>query len=312
MTLTASSQWLFPVSALYQTPSVQCSGILLQKELYDRSKGIEFLYRLGSTLLLSLSTMTTAATWYHRFYMRNSIEHYPKQEIAAACIFLATKTEECGRKLRDVARVFAAKLGNKDMSDIAIEGKEIENIQNVILASEEALLEVLCFDFWVENVHEYLIDLLEDWAPPPLQDYAWSIAHDSYRTPLCVLFTPRIIASACFTLAQMHSEGPSAAPLDARISTPAPSATLPTPPSYNSTSPNPIQDQTRFAANFFSLTESELKSVAEALTILIQFYASQDSIPHVSGLADIKPPTMSPSYPILFGHLNPVADQKEK
>lgn len=27
----------------------------------------------------SLSTMTTAATWYHRFYMRNSIEEYPKQ-----------------------------------------------------------------------------------------------------------------------------------------------------------------------------------------------------------------------------------------
>lgn len=61
--------------------------------------------------------------------------------------------------------------------------QEIENIQNIILASEEALLEVLCFDFWVENVHEYLIDLLEDWAPPPLQDYAWSIAHDSLVTP---------------------------------------------------------------------------------------------------------------------------------
>ena len=87
-------------------------------------------------------------------------------------------------------------MGNKDMTDVATEGKvrkphpksiplflsldqEIENIQNAILASEEALLEVLCFDFWVENVHEHLIDLLEDWAPPPLQDYAWSIAHDS-------------------------------------------------------------------------------------------------------------------------------------
>jgi hypothetical protein len=45
------------------------------------------------------------------------------QEIAAACVFLATKTEECGRKLRDVARVFTAKLGNKDMSDVATEGK---------------------------------------------------------------------------------------------------------------------------------------------------------------------------------------------
>ena len=29
--------------------------------------------------------------------------------IAAACIFLASKTEECGRKLRDVARVVCAK-----------------------------------------------------------------------------------------------------------------------------------------------------------------------------------------------------------
>jgi len=256
--------------------------------------------------------MTTAATWYHRFYMRYSIEDYPKQEIAAACIFLATKTEECGRKLRDVARVFAAKIGNKDMSDVATDGKEIENIQNTILASEEALLEVLCFDFWVENVHEHLIDLLEDWAPPRLQDYAWSIAHDSYRTPLCILFPPRIVVSACFILAQMHFEGPSAAPLDARISTPAPSATLPTPPSHNPTSPDPTQDRTRFAANFFSLSESELKSVAEALTILIQFYASQDSIPHVSSLGDIKPPTMSSPYPILFGHPNSITDQKEK
>ena len=104
----------------------------------------------------------------------------------------------------------------------------------------------------------------------------------------------------------MHFEGPNAAPLDARISTPAPSATLPTPPSHNPTSPNPTQDHTRFAANFFSLSESELKSVAgkvsdirfhffllmlhtEALTILIQFYASQDSIPHVSSLGDVRP-----------------------
>ena len=96
--------------------------------------------------------------------------------------------------------MFVAKLGNKDMSDVATEGKvgkphaktiapfltpeqEIENIQSTILASEEALLEVLCFDFWVENVHEHLIDLLEDWAPPPIQDYAWSIAHDSLVTP---------------------------------------------------------------------------------------------------------------------------------
>jgi hypothetical protein len=31
------------------------------------------------------------------------------KDVAAACIFLATKTEECGRKLRDVTKVCRSK-----------------------------------------------------------------------------------------------------------------------------------------------------------------------------------------------------------
>lgn len=41
------------------------------------------------------------------------------QDVAAACIFLATKTEECGRKLRDVARVSQAKITGVDVSHIS-------------------------------------------------------------------------------------------------------------------------------------------------------------------------------------------------
>jgi len=55
--------------------------------------------------------------------MRYSMEDFRRQDVAAACIFLATKTEECGRKLRDVARVFSAKIGNKEMSEVAMESK---------------------------------------------------------------------------------------------------------------------------------------------------------------------------------------------
>ena len=33
-----------------------------------------------------------------------------EKDIAAGCIFLATKTEECGRKLRDVAKVAQSKI----------------------------------------------------------------------------------------------------------------------------------------------------------------------------------------------------------
>lgn len=44
--------------------------------------------------------------------------HASMQDVAAACIFLATKTEECGRKLRDVAKVYCAKLARRDAKDI--------------------------------------------------------------------------------------------------------------------------------------------------------------------------------------------------
>lgn len=45
------------------------------------------------------------------------------QDVAASCIFLATKTEECGRKLRDVARVCEAKIANKEVNLIPEDGK---------------------------------------------------------------------------------------------------------------------------------------------------------------------------------------------
>ena len=60
---------------------------------------------------------------YHRQVCRS---HYPvsssssqcPQDVAASCIFLATKTEECGRKLRDVAKVFQAKVTGVDITQI--------------------------------------------------------------------------------------------------------------------------------------------------------------------------------------------------
>lgn len=87
----APDQWLFHTAALTQTPST-CS---LQQELYDRARGIEFLFRLGSSLVLWVSSlspeicahdlhsptsaMCTAATWFHRFYMRYSMEDFHRQ-----------------------------------------------------------------------------------------------------------------------------------------------------------------------------------------------------------------------------------------
>jgi len=89
---SSSSQWYFPLEALQATPST-CH---LEKELYDRARGIEFLFRLGTSLQLCVwsshaavnvlrvssrptSALCTAATWFHRFYMRYSMEEFHRQ-----------------------------------------------------------------------------------------------------------------------------------------------------------------------------------------------------------------------------------------
>jgi len=88
----SESQWLFSVDALDFTPST-CSR---EREFYDRARGVEFLFRLGANLaLLVLSTllnledltlsprptsaMCTAATWFHRFFMRCSMQDFHRQ-----------------------------------------------------------------------------------------------------------------------------------------------------------------------------------------------------------------------------------------
>lgn len=53
--------------------------------------------------------------------------------------------------------------------------------QLAILIIEESLLEALCFEFVVDSPHAELLDLFEALeTEPEVQEYAWSLAHDSY------------------------------------------------------------------------------------------------------------------------------------
>ncbi|EIN07413.1 cyclin-like protein [Punctularia strigosozonata HHB-11173 SS5] len=269
----------------------------IEKELYERARGVEFLFRLGVSLVLPSSALFTAATWFHRFFMRFALEDYHRQDVAAACIFLATKTEECGRKLKDVAKVCLAKIHNiPHMEEIPSDSPQVEECQTAILQAEEALLEALCFDFVVESPHAHLLELFEN--TPASDDltetYAWSIACDSYRTPLCILYTPKVIAAACYVLAQRVREGPHSPSLDARIALSAPGASLPTPPTHKPASP----DASRYAVDQLQLSEQEVTGVSDSLSILLEFYNAQDlqdKAQHLSSIASIPPPSVARS-----------------
>jgi len=185
--------------------------------------------------------------------------------------------------LRDVAKVFYSKVAKVDINDISDDNKELGNYQSAILLTEEVLLEALCFDFVVESPHAELVDLFTSrQETEQFMECAWSIANDTARTPLCILYPPRIIAAACYILAQHVLEGPQSPSLDKRIASPAPSASLPTPPSHKVLSP----EASRFAVEYFGFTEVDLAGIAESLNVILEFYAAQDSqnSPHLGSV----------------------------
>ncbi|KIY64925.1 cyclin-like protein [Cylindrobasidium torrendii FP15055 ss-10] len=282
-------QWIFPLSALRQTPSKWP----LEKQMYERARGVEFLYRLGSSLQLHTPAMFTAATWFHRFYMRFPIEDFHRQDVAAACIFLATKTEECGRKLRDVARVCQAKIESKDINAILEDSKEVENCQQVILQTEEVLLEALCFEFSVDNPHSILVDAFVEFSiSPDVQEVSWTLAHDSYRTPACILWPSRIIAAACLVLAECFHEGANAPSLAERITPENPS------PSPSNTPPH----TSKATIAYFHFSPEDLVNLSDCLNLILEFYGAQDFTkqPHLASVSQIAPPASTPPWEPLF------------
>jgi len=58
--------------------------------------------------------------------------------------------------------------------------QDVDLCQAGILLTEEVLLEALCFDFVVESPHAELLDMFAVLGTDPeVQEYAWSLAHDS-------------------------------------------------------------------------------------------------------------------------------------
>lgn len=131
--------------------------------------------------------------------------------------------------------------------------------EQLVLTYEEVLLEVLCFDFDIIHPHEFVADILRTYEvedpeliaaglDTALIECVWSVAHDTYRTPLCVLFSPRIVACAAAIYGQCLAEGPSSPSVDDRLR-------------YSSGSDLPWRSS-------LNLTENDLPSIAGELCLI--------------------------------------------
>ncbi|KAF8605236.1 cyclin-like protein [Ceratobasidium sp. AG-I] len=315
--MSSLQQWYFSPIDLLKTPSAlhACS---MEEELSARQKGVELLLRVAGQLRLPVNAFVAAACYFHRFYMRNSIRDYNYRvnltDIAATCIFLATKVEECGRKLKDVATtvIFKTNSNLKPDTDLqALENsKEHKKWTENILVYEETLLDSLCFDLVVECPHSCLatvfnsVDLgtgkydifrileisitgdqnLDDTQPlDSIVVNAWGIAHDTLRIPVCLFFNAKIIAASCFLISLVSCS---------ELSSTQDWTDFPSPfDRYLSNDPSMLR-----WLESFTLTSSDIQQISDCIFIMLCFYKAaepNERVPSPIPFQQLAPPTLA-------------------
>ncbi|EXJ87810.1 hypothetical protein A1O1_04737 [Capronia coronata CBS 617.96] len=199
----AQSQWLFTPEELLLAPSL-VEGMPVAQELANRQKGVNFITQVGIMLKLPQLTLSTAAVYFHRFFMRHAmvqsnkpgLHHY---SVAATSLFLATKVEENYRKMRELV-VACCRVAQKQPNLVVDEqSKEYWKWRDTILHNEDLLLEALCFDLQLEQPYRLLYDFLRFYGVQenkPLRNASWAFLNDSLVTTMCLQLTAGSIAGA--------------------------------------------------------------------------------------------------------------------
>lgn len=72
----AEEQWIFTEDELLQAPTI-VDGMSPEEERALRRKGVNFILQVGMMLKLPQTTLSTAAVFFNRYLMRNSLKGRP-------------------------------------------------------------------------------------------------------------------------------------------------------------------------------------------------------------------------------------------
>ncbi|KAH9853333.1 cyclin-like protein [Lenzites betulinus] len=178
--------------------------------------------KLGKKLALRQRVVSTATVFFRRFYLRNSYCETDPFIVAAACCYVAAKAEESPVHIKtvvsDARAIFGEEYGIKTFPS-----------DNSKLAEMEFyLVDELDCDLTVFHPYRTLMSLCgkpqgpaseaeageaddgtgDDGKMPfetaPVQT-AWFIINDTYRSELCLLYPPHLIAIAALYLSLVFS-----------------------------------------------------------------------------------------------------------
>ncbi|GAA5884443.1 hypothetical protein JCM3774_005114 [Rhodotorula dairenensis] len=210
---STESQWFYTSHELANSPSVR-AGLTVQQELHGRARAIKRLWALRNYQTVHQPVVSTAATFLHRFYMRETMQQYDPIVAAVAAFFLACKSEEEPRSIKALVQFLHEALRDQHrfrVDRIAAPQTDLPEFQKLrarVLMFEEAILRSLCYDLTVRNPHWYAVNTAQQvWTGEEadtgkrVAQVAWSFLNDSLALPLCLLYQPQLLAAAALVLA---------------------------------------------------------------------------------------------------------------
>uniref|UniRef100_A0A7E4ZZA9 Cyclin-K n=1 Tax=Panagrellus redivivus TaxID=6233 RepID=A0A7E4ZZA9_PANRE len=196
--MNANRGWIFSPEELGNSPSRR-EGMSAEQEQDLRRAGCGILWQIGISMKLSEQpTLSTACSFFHRFYMFHSFKEYPAELAALGCLFLAGKVEETPKKCKDIVSVATQCLPDK-YSDYPNLTSDVFNFERILLAT-------LGFDVYLENPYTFLVQYakifdLEIEKMREIVQFAWTFLNDCAGMTLCLEYDPEIIAIAILQLA---------------------------------------------------------------------------------------------------------------
>lgn len=178
-----------------------------QLETDLRTLGCELIQTAGILLRLPQVAMASAQVLFQRFFYVASAKKFGVRDVAMGALFLASKIEECPRKIRDIINVFAyaiAHLRRQPTEPIELFGKEFYDMKNGLIVAEMQILKRLGFSVHIQLPYALMVNYLSALDLTETDDVpqrAWSYLNDALRTNVYVCYQPPTIACAVIYLA---------------------------------------------------------------------------------------------------------------
>ena len=195
-----------PKERLELTPSMR-DGLDYKIEHQLRILCCENLQYSGLLLKLPQVAMANAQVLFQRYYFSKSFVVYDFQHVSIACLYLASKIEECYRKLRDIINVFhyvTQKKSGLSTEPLDYVGESYFQVKNEVIKMERRILKELGFCVHVKHPHKIIVvylRFLEMDQNRAFVQRAWNNMNDSLRTTVFLRYSPETIAAACIFLA---------------------------------------------------------------------------------------------------------------